>query len=395
MLKLSIAGTVKMAAGSVEREGGQREMKPMKRQIAEAFPPGDMLQEKLEELGMPIKEFALRCGKPEPTIHDVLKGRSAVTPDMAILFEKVLGIPARLWLNLQCQYDEYKARLQHDEELQKDLEWVKLFPFADMVEKGYIQAEKRSSPLEKLQTILSFFGFAKTNVWGKYYQCQTLKAEFRISLAGMPDAYALSAWLRYGENKAQEIHDMPEYTSEGLKALLPRIINLANDRNSKDFLPQLIELCRQAGIILVCTPHLTKNKARGATRWLKDTPLLQVADTYKRYDIFWFSFFHEIGHIMLHGKRDVFLEGIDYEQKQSQKEQEADDFAANCLIPKHVATHLTNFAYSDSALEALCQKEHLHTSFVVGRLRYLNRISQSVGAKYITSVNFISTRINC
>ena len=69
--------------------------------IAEAFPPGTMLAEKLDEVGMPVKEFALRCGKPEPTLHEVLRGRSALTPEMALLFEKTLGIPARLWLAMQ------------------------------------------------------------------------------------------------------------------------------------------------------------------------------------------------------------------------------------------------------------------------------------------------------
>ena len=77
--------------------------------IAEVFPPGDMLREKIEEIGMSIKEFALRCGKPEPVILAVLQGKSSLTSEMAILFEKILGIPAHLWLNLQSQFDESKS----------------------------------------------------------------------------------------------------------------------------------------------------------------------------------------------------------------------------------------------------------------------------------------------
>ncbi len=362
-------------------------MAQKRQQIAEAFHPGDMLQEKLEELGMPIKEFALRCGKPEPTIHAVLQGKSSVTPDMAILFEKVLGIPAHLWLNLQCQFDEYKARQQHDEELQKGKEWARHFPFKDMVAKGYINAPRKCSPLDKIKALLSFFGFGKTTVWGKYYQCQILKAEFRLSLSGIPEAPSLSAWLRYGENKAMEQFDIPVFSNENLKAQLPKMQALANAGKS-DFLSELIQLCREVGIILVCTPHLRNSKARGATRWLKDTPLVQVSDSYKRYDIFWFSFFHELGHILLHGKREVFLEGLDYEQKNHQKEKEADDFAANCLIPRTVAARLNSFEYSDKALNELCQQEQLHKAFVVGRLHHLGLLNQSIGNQHIPSVDF-------
>lgn len=71
--------------------------------------PGETLEEKLAELGMDFKEFALRTGKPERTIFAILKGESSITPDMAALFENVLKIPARYWLKGQRNYDEYKA----------------------------------------------------------------------------------------------------------------------------------------------------------------------------------------------------------------------------------------------------------------------------------------------
>lgn len=62
---------------------------------------GQTLEEKLEELNMGPKEFAVRTGKPEKTITAILKGESAITPDMAVLFEDILKIPARFWLNAQ------------------------------------------------------------------------------------------------------------------------------------------------------------------------------------------------------------------------------------------------------------------------------------------------------
>jgi len=357
-----------------------------RQQLAEAFPPGEMLQEKLSELGMPIKEFALRCGKPEPTIHAVLQGRSAVTPDMAILFENVLDIPAHLWLNLQCQYDEYRARLQHDAELKEDVHWAGNFPFAEMATKGYFNAPERCSALEKTKLLLAFFGFAKPSGWVKYYQKQVLKAEFHLSLAEIPEAAALSAWLRYGEHQAEAGQELTSPDEDKLRTQIPLMQKLANS-GQEDFLSPLLALCQKSGIRLVCTPQLCSSKAYGAARWLRGTPLIQVSDSFKRYDVFWFTFFHALGHILLHGKRDVFLEGIDYEQKNQKKEQQANVFAANCLIPRTVAGQLKTFRFSDKALRDLCQKEGLHSAFVIGRLHYHALVPQSVVNQYVPRVD--------
>ena len=76
-----------------------------------SFHPGETLHDKLEELGVNLKAFALSIGKPEKTIIAVTQGQSSITPEMAILFENALQIPAHFWLNSQRSYDEYKARL--------------------------------------------------------------------------------------------------------------------------------------------------------------------------------------------------------------------------------------------------------------------------------------------
>ena len=92
--------------------------------------PGETLEEKLEEMGMGPKEFAVRTGKPEKTITAVLKGQSSITPDMAVQFENVTKIPASFWLNHQKSYDEYIAREKQKEAIEEAIEWAKAFPVA-------------------------------------------------------------------------------------------------------------------------------------------------------------------------------------------------------------------------------------------------------------------------
>ena len=355
--------------------------------IAVSYHPGVMLQEKLEELGMPIKTFAVRSGKPESTIHAVLNKKSSVTSEMAIDFEKVLGIPAHMWLRMQARYDEYIARCQRERELEENCAWCRKFPFYAMVAKKYISVKGKLTVAEKTEVLLDFFGFARSSSWETYYQKQMLGAEFRLSLSGMSDPYSLSAWLRHGELEAMNRQEAVSFNVDALKNCIPKIVELAN-QGRPDCLSLLKSLCSEVGVVLVYSPGLPKTKANGATRWIKDKPLIQISDYHKQYDIFWFSFLHELGYILLHGKRDIFIEGIDYPQRDAKKEKEADDFAAEYLVPAKAEKRLRQMLYWQTKIEEFCRQEGIHPAFVVGRMHHLGLLDFQYGNKYIPQIDF-------
>ena len=369
-------------------------MRGHEQSLATVLHPGAMLSEKLQELGMPVKEFALRCGKPEATIHEVLRGRSAVTPEMAVLFERTLGIPAHLWLSMQSRYDEESARKKLSRELAKSQLWVTHFPYDEMVANGYLSPLSNASDTEKLGQLLEFFGFARISGWQKYYQMQTLGAEFHLSLSGQSDAYALSAWLRYGERRAQRQADLPSYSQTRLRGQLAAMLALANVGESH-FLPRLEGLCRDAGVLLVCTPPLEGTGVLGATRWLQETPLLQVTGGTMPYDAFWFSFFHEIGHILLHGKREVFLEGVEYSQKNLAKEEEADRFAQRCLFPRRFQKHFRDFRFTEEAMQTLCRQLAIHPALLAKHLQHLHLLMPQDGERYSMTAILESSSAEC
>lgn len=165
-----------------------------------AFHPGETLAEKLEEMGMSIKEFAIRVTKPEKTIIAIIRGVSSITSDMAVSFESVTQIPAHFWMNKQRVYDEYIAREKRERLIQESVEWIKLFPINDMIKKGWLSPCKNTG--EKVYQIFSFFGVSTPKAWEDYYFNQQLKVAFRISLANTKEPYAISAWLRQGELQA-------------------------------------------------------------------------------------------------------------------------------------------------------------------------------------------------
>lgn len=290
--------------------------------------PGKTLREKLEEIVMGPKEFALRTGKPEKTIIAIIKGDSSITPDMAVQFESVTKIPANFWMNHQRNYDEFIARKKRKVVIQEATGWAKKFPLTEMIKKGWLPTVNTIQ--EKTTEMLTFFGFSTHTAWEDYYFNQQLKVAFRISLAQTREPYAISAWLRKGELQAMEL-ETKIYSERKFKEVLP-VLKSIKENYPDGFFNQVQRICLDAGVKVVHTPHINKAPINGSTRWLNDTPLIQLADSYKDSDNFWFTFFHEAGHILLHGKKDIFLEKVAYSDKDLIKEKEADEFAAAWIL---------------------------------------------------------------
>lgn len=293
------------------------------------FHPGVMLAEKLQEMGMGAKEFAIRTNKPEKTIFAVIGGTSSVTADMAVAFEEVTRIPSHLWLNMQRAYDEYISRKKRDKRLSSAGDWVKGFPYAEMARQGWVEQQK--TVLERAKQLLSFFMVSSEKAWERLYLDQGLKLCFNISLKKSRNPYALSAWLRRGEIQAEEM-EVGEYSDKKLRELLPAMRKIMAEA-PEGFPAALQQLCAEVGLKLIYTPCLQNAPVNGCARWVRGRPCIQLSGRTKKYESFWFTFFHEVGHILLHGKKDIFLEDLEYEGLQADKEKQADSFATRMLLP--------------------------------------------------------------
>ncbi|MEX0686492.1 MAG: ImmA/IrrE family metallo-endopeptidase [Balneolales bacterium] len=330
--------------------------------------PGMMLDEKLEEAGMSAKEFAVRTNKPEKTINHVLKSKSMITPEMAVQFEKVLDIPAKLWLSYDRAYQEYKARLDYEEILESGIPWMREFPYREMASFGWVAATRK--PKERVAELLHFFGIASPLSWKKYFLEKELKVAFRISLKSSNAPHAVSAWLRHGELQAREMISAP-YDAKAFRQALDDVKVLIAE-NKAGFFNELQQICSQAGVKVIHSPKLPKAPINGATRWIGSNPVLQLSNRYKWHDTFWFNFFHEAGHILLHGKKNVFLEGVEYNGDDKKHEQEADEFASELLLPTEQERELFGHKeITDELLINLADRFQTHPGILVGRMHHV------------------------
>ena len=294
--------------------------------------PGVILQKKLDEMSMSVKEFALRVTKSTSTINDILKGKGSITPEIALAFENVTLESAHYWLDLQSRHDEYGARMRLNNSSEEISKWMMNFPLMVMIVKGWVAAGKTVE--ESANHLLSFFGVSSVKAWEDYYLRRVLNTTFRISLTGVKELHIVTAWLRRGELQAKEMHLKQSYSEQKLRDKLPRLAELMeehnqnyNEENAIRYENKVKRVLQEAGVKMVITPLLPKISIYGCTRWFGETPCIQMAHECFSAEYPWSVLFHEIGHILLHGKKEVFLEGLYYAEREEAKEKKANQFA--------------------------------------------------------------------
>lgn len=326
--------------------------------------PGDVLALELELRSMTQQELAKRTGLTPKHIVSVMKGKSAITSETAIKLERAIGMPADYWMNLESQYQEIQARIAEEEQLEHDLDWLKKIRAADMIKQGWIQKFKDKK--EQLVEVLRFMGIASVDQWDDVWS--GLEVAYRQHSVHEIFPEAVSAWLRKGEIDASAIPCKP-YDKKAFRAALDNVRHLTTE-SPEVFVPEMQRLCAEAGVAVVFVPSLPKTCVSGATRWLSSNKaIIQLSLRYKTDDHLWFTFFHEAGHILLHGKKDLFLEnskGLDNE-----KEEEANMFSMNELIPKKAFTEfIVAGNYSEASIMSFAKEIGITPGIVVGQLQH-------------------------
>jgi len=342
--------------------------------------PGDTLQETIEAKGMSQAELAERLGRPKKTINEIIKGKTAITAETALQLESVIGVPASFWTNLEANYREALARQSEEAALQSNIEWLQHFPVKAMVKLGWLK--QIGGEVNRLRGLFRFFGVVGAQEW--QYHWSSPQAVYRKSTAFKSNPYAVAAWLRQGEIEASVLDCAPHARTKFIRTLSD--IRGMITADPKHFEPAMIKSCAAAGVAVTFIPELPGTHLYGATRWLtKSKALIQLSLRGKTDDHLWFTFFHEAAHIVLHGRRDVFIEakGEGFDKTDGkEKEKEASRYARNLLIPPdEYRAFIAEAVFTDQAIQSFAQRIGIAPGVVVGRLQHDKTISFSWGNK--------------
>lgn len=329
-----------------------------------AIPPGETIKEQLDMRGMSQKDFASRMGISEKHISHLINGKAPLTQETALKLESVFGVPARFWNNLESLYQEDIARISQETEFEKEREILKQIPFKELANLGYVKATKIIN--EKIIELRRFYEISSLTIIPNIL---SFNAAFRKVDHGKASEFALSAWLQMGTLAARQL-ETRDFDKDKLKVRLSKIRDM-NMHDPHDFMPRLRRLLSECGVALVTIPHLPKTYAHGATLWpSKNKAVIILSLRGKDADKFWFSLFHEIGHIMLHEKKESYIQYNQLDQNDP-NELEADKFASNTLIPESAYKHFVlQNDFSVFAVQSFARKISVMDGILVGRLQH-------------------------
>ena len=321
-----------------------------------ATPPGATIKEQLIDRGLSQKEFALRMGMSEKHISKLINGDVQLTPEVAVRLEMVLGVPAKFWNKLEATYREKLIKANAENEMDSDKELVKKLPYREMSKNGWVPETREAT--EKVIYLRKYFEVVNLEI---IKDMKLSKIACRRLAETEKGNLALLEWAQKAKLEARAI-ETSLIDLKTLKEKLPEIRSMTA-MNPADFCPKLIEMLSGCGIALVFLPHIGGSFLHGAT--FRDGNKIVVGLTVrgKDADKFWFSLFHELGHILLGHINQS-------DGTTDEDEEAADNFAKETLIPTvefNAFTSLNDF--SKTSICSFAQKQNILCGIVVGRLQ--------------------------
>lgn len=324
--------------------------------------PGETILELLEVHGMTQLDLANKTGINKKTINEIIKGKAPITTATALKLEYVFNIPASFWNNLESEYRESIERKKDYDSLVDDEVYLENIPYAEMARRNWVEPTRDVK--EKIINLRKFFSVASLSFDTELKN----KLAFRKSNNDNFSFESLLCWIRYGEiQSSKDVY--PKYNEEKLSNSISEIRDLV----SKPFLSVLDEIksiLTDCGISLVYEPHLPNTYVNGvAYKMTSDKAIIMISDRGKKDDILWFTLFHEIGHLLKHSKKEIFVDQ-DKDEK-NDIELEADEYSRNVLINDKI---FNDFVKSKSYLyergiKAFAKENNISTGIVVGRLQ--------------------------
>jgi Zn-dependent peptidase ImmA (M78 family) len=332
--------------------------------------PGNTIREVLVTKKFTIPALASKMQTTPEFINDLINGQNQITQDVAENLSKYLGASTDFWLKREEQYRNILAQNYNPES------WIKELPIKDMIKFGWIK-----DVTDKVGECLAFFDVPDVKTWRLKYSELLKTTSFRTSPTFKTDHAATAAWLRHGEIAAKKI-ECKKWDENSFEKALYEIKTLTRKKNPKDFIPDLLKACAECGVAVIISPTPVGCRASGATKFLNDEKaMLLLSFRYLSDDHFWFTFYHEAGHIMLHKSKSPIIEENSSIKNYSDEEKEANIFAGEVLIPQHLQSELSLIRGNKRNIINFAVKAGVSPGIVVGQMQHHGIIDH----KYLNS----------
>jgi len=328
-----------------------------------ASPPGDSIVYAAKQRNLSLSQLGNQLELDANELQQLVDGDTAINIGLARRLAAKLGASVEFWMTRDFNYRRRNVQLRGLE-----TEWLAKLPIDDMVKFGWLRPAPK--PADELAACLRYFDVLSVSAWLRKYEGEQGQVAFRTSPKYQSNACAVAAWLRQGDLQAAYI-DCAPWDPESFRERIPEIRRLTRQKDPQRFLPELQAQCAAAGVAVTVVRSPSGCRASGAVRFINPTKaVIQLSFRYLSDDHFWFTFFHEIGHLLLHDiNQRVFLEQYDNNQD-SDEEREANAFAANVLISRDDRRVLARTPKDSKSIMRFARKIGVSPGIVVGQLQH-------------------------
>ena len=334
--------------------------------------PGETVMDYLDFHEWSQRELARRTGLTPKTISEICNKKAPISPNTALALEKVFGRPAHFWLNLQMFFSEAVARKSELSKASDWSHWVQRFPLQEMRRLRFSLPSGRSDA----DVLLSFFGVSSPDSWRSVWDRASVT--YRQTQKFRAREEAIAAWVRETELIARGLDVAPfdEYR------LLSSIedLRLLTRMSADKVMDPVQRICATAGVAVVWVPALRQTGISGCARWIGDNrALIGLTLRYKTDDQMWFTFFHEVAHVLLHRQKHYFIiDNADTDLSDSVVdpemqglEEEANQFAAETLIPSEMFSEFVRKKlFTNDSIHKFAETLGVGPGIIVGRLQH-------------------------
>ena len=342
-----------------------------------AFHPGYYIKEIIDESGLTQRDFAYRLGTTPKNLSLLIRGEQSLSTDIAMKLSRMLGTSVSYWLNLQNAYDALIAEFKSREELAQEKAVFSVLDYRYFREHFGLPDLPRKTE-EQIVQVREFLNVATLSVFKK----RDMAVSFRSDIGELSEANVIKAniMVQLATNIALKAA-APKFNKALFEEAVQYALTLTKEHGT--FYPLIKEAFRKAGVVFVILPNISGSRINGATKKVGNSIMLLVNDRRLYSDSFWFTLFHEIGHIM---NGDY---GISFESEFGEQEEIANKYAEDMLIPyEYYSRFVEDGRFDIQTIKVFASSIDRDPGIVLGRLlndkkvNYEDRMLATLRHKY-------------
>lgn len=335
--------------------------------------PGETIADVLEDRGITQAELAMRTGVTPAYVSNVINGKKDISAKFAMALEYALGVKKSFWLNLQANYDAEllelnevetvtEAELEAREQLNAIVKYLR--------SKGLMPVGEN-----KKESILSLRNVLKMSDLSNLPKIANAGA-FRMAENTAVNPYVLGAWIRMCQLIGEQRYVNTVFDKKKVPDLISRLktIMMKHDGNIQG---DLTNTMANYGIDFYIMHHFTGAPVHGYVSMKRDGSYQMIVTIRRAFaDEFWFSLFHELGHLV-NGDVDQNSKFVD-DGMNVEMEDAANRYASSVLLdPKAYAEFIDKGEFSLNEITEFSQSQNVMPYIVIGRLKREKKLDNS------------------